>query len=58
MGNLPERWLANATVVLANVCVRRLLLEVSIKLVQFFPPSLVTSVLKVIKRRVLDRRVI
>ena len=60
MSNLPEHWLTNATVVdmvLANGRVRRLLLRVSIELVQF-PPSLVTSVLKVIKRKVLDQKVI
>ena len=57
MSNLPELWLANATVVLANGCVRRLLLEVSIdRIGAISPPSLVTSVLKVIKRKVLDHK--
>ena len=39
MSNLPERWLTNATVVLANGCVRRLLLEVLIEWVQFSAKS-------------------
>ena len=58
MSNLPERWLTNATVVLANGCVRLLLLKVSIEFGAIFTPSLVTSVLKVNKRKVLDQRVI
>ena len=57
-GDLPKRWLTNATVVLANGFVRRLLLVASTELVQFPPPNLVTAVLKVIKRKVLDQKVI
>ena len=58
MSNLPEHWLTNAAVALANGCVRRLLLEVSIELVQFSRQVLSLLCLKVIKRKVLDQRVV
>ena len=54
MSNLPEHWLINAAVVdtvLANGRVGRLLMEVLVEIGAVFPPRLVASVLKVIKRK-------
>ena len=55
--DLPKRWLTNVMVVLANGFVRSFAGGLD-RSGAIFPPNLVTALLKVIKRNVLDQQVI